>query len=152
VRVDDGSGPSGRYVPPAVRSALGNAKAAIAQHRATENPLFLWEAIEAITSPAMVGQPLVLGEEVRSYLHTVAGNMVTAGLSPVEQFKDSVLKGLLFSDTTHGSSVPKEFARLQSSANFLGIYLALRDELKSDAAQKLMAETVGTTQARIKAN
>jgi hypothetical protein len=151
VRVDNEDEHGGGRLPPAVSRALGNANAAIAQHRATKNPLFLWEAIEAITSPAMVGQPLVLGEEVRGYLHAAAEGIVTAGLSPVERFKDSVLKALLFSDTTNGSSVPKEFSRLQSASAFLGIYLALRDQIKSDAAQKLMASELGTTQPRIKA-
>lgn len=148
---DDQPGANSGGLQPAAMRALGIANTAIGQYRATGNPLFLWEAIKAITSPALAGQPLVLGEEVRSYLHAAASDISTAGISPVERFKDSVLKALLFSDSTNGKSVPKEFARLESAANFLGIYLALRNRHKSDRAQAMIAERLGITHSRVKA-
>lgn len=93
----------------------------IAFYRATGNPIFLWEAVQAMTSPSVAGLPIIIPDEIRSYLYVSAEQLVRAGTSPPGEFNASALKALGLSRTS-GESVPKSYARDQGVGIFLGIY------------------------------
>lgn len=113
---------------------------AASRYKETGNPVFMWNAIAAMTDPAIIGVLFPLPEPVREYLHTAALGVRNAAVGPPRKFEREMIKALSLTKDKQGHSVAKNYARVQSIEMLLGVYAALAFKHGSSRAYDMIAK------------
>lgn len=114
--------------------------AASSQYGVTGNPVFMWNAIAAMTAPEIAGVAFSLPEPVREYLHTAALGVRSAAVGPPGNFDREVIKALSLTKERQGHSVPRHYSNIQSLELLLGVYAALKSKHGSPKAYGMIAK------------
>lgn len=114
----------------------------LANFEVTENPIFLWSIIKAMTQPALDGKPVPLPAVARRYLNGIADIITDAALRPAGAFLETSYSALKLKGGASGKSKAEEYAKRQSTGLLLAVYIELQHRHGADQAYRLMSEAL----------
>jgi hypothetical protein len=127
----------------------------LAKYAITQNPIFLWEALEALTAPVMAGVAVEMPTVLREYMQQASLRIVRAAHEPPREFPFAAARALGFSWGKSGDSVPKEYARDSSNGILLMVYEEAKHRHGAKGATEFMASALsiepGTMNTRLTA-
>lgn len=118
----------------------------------TGNSVFIWNAIAALTDPAIAGVLFPLPETVRKYLHTAALGVRDAAVRQPKDFQSNVMNALALTTKRRGHSIPRDYAYTQSLTAFLGVYAVFESKYGSGKACEMIGAATNTSAVSARVN